>query len=260
MDGTMDWESMVLEGLAARKQYDTAQWTLGDLALRVETRYGEGDLARYAEAISIDYSRLKHYKSAAGAFEKAQRRANLSYSHHEALGSREDRHEWLAKAASDGWSVRQMLSEVEKHDDERRQAHLAQQTQATLEGVPGYAEEVLDKIDKEGSPAAMPTIVEGGLPSPDDDDALDNADDDGDEGEDQRDDAWDETEPGRKRDNLAPWPLANERNITWANAARRRFSDRMSYLSGMMWSLPQAEFGRIAAVATDEDYKIWHGI
>jgi hypothetical protein len=64
------------------------------------------------------------------------------------------------------------------------------------------------------------------------------------------------TKTGRGRDKLAPWLLKTDRDTAWAKAAHRRFVYALAYLQGMMSSLPEADYGKISAVATDEDHKL----
>ena len=44
------------------------QWTLGDLALEVETIHGEHTLERYAEEIGVEYSALREYRLVSRTF------------------------------------------------------------------------------------------------------------------------------------------------------------------------------------------------
>lgn len=80
------YESLVNQGRKAAK----AQWTLGDLAKRVEVAYGEGRLQEYAEDIGVDYRTLLDYRTVARAYEKSER-SELPWSVHRVLASQEDR-------------------------------------------------------------------------------------------------------------------------------------------------------------------------
>ena len=53
------------------------QWTLGDLALEVETTHGEHTLARYAEDIGVEYNALREYRRVLRALQNADRSASL---------------------------------------------------------------------------------------------------------------------------------------------------------------------------------------
>ena len=67
------------------------QWALGDLAGAVQTAYGEGDLARYADEIGVSYATLRDCRRVSAAFpaEYVERSAN-SWSVYRVLASRRD--------------------------------------------------------------------------------------------------------------------------------------------------------------------------
>ena len=106
----MSWEDFVLRGIEARQQRDGGQWELGDLAIQIQTGYGESTLAKYAGAVGVEYSTLRDYKGVAEAFEIVARATNLTWRHHRALAPRRDRLEWLTRTADERWSVRQLKS------------------------------------------------------------------------------------------------------------------------------------------------------
>ena len=76
------------------------------------TAQKQGTLAKYAEAVGIEYSTLTNYRRVAVAFESASRGATLTWAHHRALAARDDRLEWLARAVEEHWAVRQLESAV----------------------------------------------------------------------------------------------------------------------------------------------------
>lgn len=117
-----NWPLLVEEGIAARDRKDGAQWWLGDLALKVDTTesYGERRLERYASEIGVEYESLKSYRRVAAAYEEGARAPHLSYRHHHELAAREDRLTWLARAAENQWSTRQMLAAIEEADEVAR--------------------------------------------------------------------------------------------------------------------------------------------
>jgi hypothetical protein len=80
------YESLVKQGRQAAK----SQWTLGDLASRVEIAYGDGKLQEYAEDIGVDYRTLLDYRTVARAYEKSER-SDLPWSVHRVLAAQEDR-------------------------------------------------------------------------------------------------------------------------------------------------------------------------
>jgi N6-adenosine-specific RNA methylase IME4 len=109
---TPDWESLVNEGIEARKLGDAANWTLGDLALGVQTVYGDGRLAHYAESIGLAYEALKKDRYVSSQFEKGKRFPNLSWGHHMVVAARPDAEEWLRRAEREGWSIEQLREAI----------------------------------------------------------------------------------------------------------------------------------------------------
>lgn len=105
---TQDWESLVLRGIEIRLKGDSVNWELGDLALQVETAYGDHTLETYAEDIGVNFRSLQEYRRVAAAFEKSSRLENLSWTHHQAAASWPNPDQWLTYAQERRWSVRQM--------------------------------------------------------------------------------------------------------------------------------------------------------
>jgi hypothetical protein len=112
----MDWETLIFAGIAARQRKDHTQWELGDLARQVETSYGGHTLENYAEGIGMEHYTLQQYRWVATQYELSVRTDNLSWSHHERVAARDDRLDWLRRAAEAGWSVHQLRSEVHARD------------------------------------------------------------------------------------------------------------------------------------------------
>ncbi len=101
----------------ARKETDGGRWKQGDVACEIETRYGERDLQKAAEAADISYGTLRRYRWVSIQFPESVRRRTLSFSHHEAVAARDDRLKWLARAEAGGWTKRQLLDELAAADD-----------------------------------------------------------------------------------------------------------------------------------------------
>lgn len=88
------YESLVKQGRQAAK----SQWTIGDLAIKVEVNYGEGDIQQYAEDIGVDYRTLLDYRTVARAYLKSER-SELPWSVHRVLASQDDRIELVKDTA-----------------------------------------------------------------------------------------------------------------------------------------------------------------
>jgi hypothetical protein len=109
------WDALVAQGKRARLQHDAASWALGDLARDVVSTFGEGRLAEFAEAVDIGYEDLERYHRVAGVYSTASgtRAAALSWSHYRQAAAWPDREQWLARATSEGWTLRQLATEYD---------------------------------------------------------------------------------------------------------------------------------------------------
>jgi DNA polymerase-3 subunit beta len=110
LDSETRWNALVDEGVAARKDHDGAAWKLGELALEVETHYGEHDLERYAEQIGVAYRTLLDYRRVAKAF--SERSEKLTWTHHQIVAAHPKRQKLLRQAEAAHWSVRELRSTV----------------------------------------------------------------------------------------------------------------------------------------------------
>lgn len=117
-DETDAYDALVDLGIEARQNMDANRWKLGDYTLTLVTyisRYGKRTVEDYADAISVDASRLYEYKGMA-EFYPAERRdelseLDLSYTHfREArrLKNLDRAIEFLMAAAQNGWTVTDM--------------------------------------------------------------------------------------------------------------------------------------------------------
>jgi hypothetical protein len=110
-----DWESLTSAGIEIAQAHDRNRWALGDLALKVERRYGQTSLKAYAGAVNIRPSTLYEYARCAAAYSKAQRAAfpALSWSHYRAaLHDREHAIQWLEAANDNLWLVDELTRQI----------------------------------------------------------------------------------------------------------------------------------------------------
>lgn len=87
------YEELVAEG---RKAADM-QWTLGDLALKVETHYAEHSLESYAGEIGVEYAAMRAYKAVSQAYESVIRITDVPWTVYRLLMAQDDRAELIKK-------------------------------------------------------------------------------------------------------------------------------------------------------------------
>lgn len=105
----MEYEEAVKQGREAAR----SQWTLGDLALTIETEYGEGTLQQFADDIGVEYRTLDDYRRVAAAYEIPERSGNLPWSVHQIFASQEDR----AKLVRRRWTAKVAREEIQARAD-----------------------------------------------------------------------------------------------------------------------------------------------
>lgn len=95
-------EDQELDDIAAYAEYvrqgreaANSQWTLGDLAIQVQTTYGDHTLEKYADDIGVEYNTLRNYRYVSGQYQNARRRANLPWTVHATFAAQEDRIELI---------------------------------------------------------------------------------------------------------------------------------------------------------------------
>jgi hypothetical protein len=102
-----DWEELASAGREVMQHMDTGRWLAGDLALRVEKKYGTDALGKYASDIGItSRETLKKYRQVSERYEKGTRGAfpALSWTHfRDAMRAKDDAELWLVQAQDNGW-------------------------------------------------------------------------------------------------------------------------------------------------------------
>ncbi len=117
-----DFEALVEVGRTARRLGDGFQWYMGDLALRVEVRYGEQDLMKWCESVEINYNTARAYRAVAKAYEFGTRLPDLTWTHHRHARKEGDRLALLELAEREKWSSRELELHIKqrKRDEKER--------------------------------------------------------------------------------------------------------------------------------------------
>jgi hypothetical protein len=111
-----DWEALASAGREVMQHMDTGRWLAGDLALRVEKKYGTDALGKYASDIGIaSRETLKQYRQVSARYQSDTRVAfpALSWTHfRDAMRAKDDAELWLVQAQDNGWPVAELTRQI----------------------------------------------------------------------------------------------------------------------------------------------------
>lgn len=111
-----EWEELVSTGIELAQHMDTGRWALGDLAGRVEKRYGQDAIGTFAGEIGMARkATLKQYRQVSARYESATRVAfpTLTWTHfRDAMRAKDDAELWLAQAADQNWPVAELGRQI----------------------------------------------------------------------------------------------------------------------------------------------------
>jgi hypothetical protein len=115
VDHSISLEIFEVLGVTLGRLYRGSPWAVGDWALYLDSRADWGERAsQILEATGLDYQTVSNCKWVARAYPRERRRADLSWSHHEALAgwtpAQQDK--WLAAARDEDLSVAQLRSRL----------------------------------------------------------------------------------------------------------------------------------------------------
>lgn len=140
-----DWEELLSLWMTAKEADQTIQWFKGDIACKVETKYGKGSLRKFAEEVDESTRTLEHYRRVSRAFPPSKRNWNLSWTHYLIASFTDsyrkqgfisnDRFNWIEKAHDNAWSTARMKEEIKK-----------KQALKDDDDIYGYYDEYLDKV------------------------------------------------------------------------------------------------------------------
>lgn len=125
------WEMAIAAGIEANDRMDAGRWFIGDLALLVNTEYGQNSIEEFAQKICVEVNRVREYRTTC-AFWHRQNSVRteflstypmLKYSHFRIaskLGAMDAAEQMLRTAAEGGWSTTYLYKQVKsvlKPDD-----------------------------------------------------------------------------------------------------------------------------------------------
>lgn len=89
---------------------DRMQWWVGDALAQGEYAYGK-KYRPFVDELELRFDRIKNWNWVAGNVPETVRRGDLTWTHHRAVAKLvpRDQERWLARAAAEGWSTRELL-------------------------------------------------------------------------------------------------------------------------------------------------------
>lgn len=120
-----EWESIVSAGIEAQNRMDGGRWVIGDLALLVQSEYGQGSVEQFARDIKVELPSVRSYRTVSAFWhrenstrvELLERLSNLSWSHFRAamqLKQVEEATDFLHHAAANDLSVEASRLELKR--------------------------------------------------------------------------------------------------------------------------------------------------
>jgi hypothetical protein len=91
-----------------------SNWIIGDAALEVELKYGEGTLEHLAEETGVEFEILRKYRYVSESYEKGIRIPNSSWTVHRIFAAQEDRAELVKRK----WTAAKARAEVKRRNEE----------------------------------------------------------------------------------------------------------------------------------------------
>lgn len=118
----LTFEQLCDMGSEVREKGDLAAWTLGDIALRVETYYSLNSIAEWANAVGIEQKQAYHYRSMSKYYPEDSRGKfeHLTRSHYKIAKRLKDFNASMAilsQANRLGWSCAQLERQIATADD-----------------------------------------------------------------------------------------------------------------------------------------------
>lgn len=113
-----DLEALGSAGEALAQANDRNRWKLGDLAMRVTTKWGEHEFIQFAGRIKVFAKTLYDYRAVSAFYPSFSARAefpNLSWSHYRMcarLGHVEAAMRMLERASAEDWSATQLTDAI----------------------------------------------------------------------------------------------------------------------------------------------------
>lgn len=137
------------------------QWWIGDWVRHGERQWGD----KYTEAIEktgLEYDSLNNYRWVSERVESVRRLTTLSWSHHQAVASLEgeEQGEWLERAETNEWTVRELRQQIRGRQDENPPPLPDGKYSTIVADPPWYVEKITrDVRPKQGPGLDYPTLT-----------------------------------------------------------------------------------------------------
>ncbi len=111
------WEEYVSTFLEVDEAEQGCLWSKGDIALEVDTVYGDGSLERFAGDVGVTVQHVRRLRQTSKTFTNEHRCSFLSWRHHHIASQTDDPHGWIQKAHDNNWSTRDLEAAIKGDDD-----------------------------------------------------------------------------------------------------------------------------------------------
>jgi len=109
-----DFEDICEMGREAMDMRSISNIIIGQLAMEVDTRYGEDGLGEFAKEINMRKSTINQYRWVAKAFPGLSAYGDgLSYTHYRLAASTKTPQRWIDKAIEENWNSAQLKAKIE---------------------------------------------------------------------------------------------------------------------------------------------------
>jgi hypothetical protein len=134
---TIKWDDAVRKGREAAN----SQWTLGDLALEVEPKYGDHTLEQFADDIGVELRRIQEYRQVSETYPRNTRSNALSWTVHLLFINQEDRAELIKRKK---WTAKQAREFIQHRDEDEQTAEELENKLTAFDGMWKLILEVMD--------------------------------------------------------------------------------------------------------------------
>src|SRR5690606_13607401 len=108
-----DFDEICEMGREAMDMRKISNIIIGQLALEVDSRYGEDAIGSFAKEIALNKKTVSQYRWVARAFPGLTAYNGLSYTHFRLAAGTDKPQEWIDEATKNNWNAAQLKAKIE---------------------------------------------------------------------------------------------------------------------------------------------------